>query len=137
MEFGYPAPPPMTAAVALPAQPRLLTNLAYLLLLVAVSISLSGDEVQRVAMAALTLDLTGQPSGWAAVLTAGAVPQALFMLLGGVATDRFRPRTVMLVGQMALGATTAALLIPIALGITTLWHLLLFSAVTGIVLAFV
>jgi MFS family permease len=125
------------AAVALPAQPRLLTNLSYALLLAAVSISLSGDEVQRVAMAALTLDLTGQPSGWAAVLTAGAVPQAAFMLLGGVATDRFRPRTVMLVGHLALGVATAALLILVATGGASLWHLLVVSAVTGTLLAFV
>ena len=56
------------------------------------TISLLGDQFHFVALAWLTLQLTGSGLALGTVLVAGAVPRAIFMLVGGALTDRFSPR---------------------------------------------
>src|SRR5215470_5295629 len=54
--------------------------------------SMPGDGVQGVALAWLTLALTGSPLTLGSVLLAGAVPRAAVVLLGGAVSDRLSPR---------------------------------------------
>src|SRR6266545_4378179 len=86
-------------------------------------ISLAGDQFQTVALAVLALDLTASTAVLGAVLGAQAIPRALFMLVGGVAADRFKPRTVMLAANALQGVIVALLAAAIASGALQQWHL--------------
>src|SRR5215469_9485165 len=81
-----------------PARWQVLRSSAFLLLLGAQAASLLGDFFNYVAVAWLVLDLTGSNLAVGAVLAAASVPRAVLMLLGGAVSDRFSPRTSMLVG---------------------------------------
>jgi hypothetical protein len=70
------------------------------------------------------------------VLGAQAVPRALLMLAGGVAADRFRPRTVMLAGYVAEGLLVLALTAVLAGGWLAHWHLYAYGVASGVALAF-
>ena len=80
---------------------HVLRSRAYLTLLAAQSASLLGDFFNYVALAWLVLELTGSNLAVGAVLAAASVPRAMLMLLGGAVSDRFSPRTSMLVGGIA------------------------------------
>lgn len=60
------------------------------------TISVVGDHFHFVALAWLTLQLTGSGLALGTVLMTAAVPRAAFMLLGGALSDRFSPRSLML-----------------------------------------
>ncbi|HEV8339391.1 MAG TPA: MFS transporter [bacterium] len=60
------------------------------------NVSLAGDQFKFVALSWLVLSLTGRSGALGTVLMLQAIPRAILMLLGGVVTDRLRPRTVML-----------------------------------------
>jgi len=101
-------------------------------------LTLTGLAAQAVILALLTLDATGLPSGWGAMLTVQAVPQVLLMLAGGLATDRFRALTVV----AASSVLQAAALVPLLLlslggaGPLELWHLYAYAVASGVVAAF-
>ncbi|HEV2124026.1 MAG TPA: MFS transporter, partial [Chloroflexota bacterium] len=99
-------------------------------------VSLAGDQFQLVALAAVALDLTQSAAGLGTVLMVQAVPRALFMLFGGAATDRFRPRMVMLVSDAAQAFAVLVLTLLAANGNLALWHLYVYAAVSGTVYAF-
>lgn len=100
------------------------------------TISLSGDQFQTVALAVTALDLTRSASGLGTVLMVQAVPRALLMLFGGAATDRFRPRTVMLVSDLLQSLVVGALALLAFSGALQFWHLLVYAALSGTVYAF-
>ena len=93
------------------------------------TVSLCGDQFQTVALAIVAIDLTHSASGLGTVLAVQGIPRALLMLFGGVATDRFRARNVMLasdtlqtlvVTALALLAFTGHLSLPVLLGYAAL-----------------
>ena len=86
--------------------------------------------------AVLVLDITLRPSGWGAVLTAQAIPQALLMLGGGVAVDRFQSRMVMLAANLLQALVLAPLVLGAALGQLELWHLYAYALASGVAFAF-
>ena len=100
------------------------------------AISLAGDQFQAVALAVMTLDLTGSTAVLGAVLGVQAVPRALLMLLGGVAADRYRPRTVMLAANALEGVLVTLLAADIWAGRLAIWHLYVYGVCSGAVLAF-
>jgi hypothetical protein len=100
------------------------------------AVSLAGDQVQLVALAVLVLDLTGSTAVLGAVLGAQAVPRAVLMLVGGVAADRFHPRTVMLGANVVQGLLVLALTAVLAVGRLAEWHLYAYALASGIALAF-
>ena len=76
------------------------------------AISLFGDHITFVALPWLVLKLTGDPLAMGVVIAVAAVPRALFMLFGGAFSDRWSPRSVMLVSnflRLMLIASLAAL----------------------------
>ena len=99
-------------------------------------ISLAGDQFQTIALAVLALDLTGSTAVLGAVLGAQAIPRALFMLVGGVAADRFKPRTVMLAANALQGVIVALLAAAIAARALQQWHLYAYAVASGTLLAF-
>jgi len=100
------------------------------------AVSQAGDQFQIVALAILALDLTGSAAVLGAVLTAQAIPRTLLMLVGGVAIDRLRPRTVLLASS-ALQTLVVTLLAGLAAsGQLALWHLYVYGVLAGACLAF-
>jgi len=64
------------------------------------TISLVGDQFKFVALSWLVLTLTGRSGALGTVLMLQAIPRSILMLFGGVASDRLRPRTVMLFSDL-------------------------------------
>ena len=60
-------------------------------------VSLLGDQFHVIALSWLVLGMTGSGFALGAIFIAAAIPRGLFMLLGGVLSDRFSPRNHALV----------------------------------------
>ena len=100
------------------------------------SISLLGDQFHFVALAWLTLQLTGSGVALGTVLMTTAIPRALFMLVGGAMSDRISPRSLMLVSN-ALRTVVVAIIAALVLsGHAQLWQLYVLALIFGTVDAF-
>jgi MFS family permease len=97
------------------------------------SISLIGDQFHFVALAWLTLQLTGSGLALGTVLMVAAVPRAAFMLVGGALSDRFSPRSLMLVSNVLRGVVVAVVAALVLTGQAQLWHLYLLAGIFGAV----
>ena len=98
-----------------PAAPTLFTPLRisnFRNLWLGHGISLIGDQFKFVALSWLVLSLTGRSGALGTVLMLQAIPRSILMLAGGVVTDRFHPRSVMLLSDLfrALVVGTIAVL---------------------------
>lgn len=100
------------------------------------SISLIGDQFHFVALAWLTLQLTGSGLALGTVLMVAAIPRAVFMLLGGALSDRFSPRTLMLVSNALRAVVVAVVAVLVLTGNAQLWQLYVLAAIFGVVDAF-
>ncbi len=108
------------------------------------NVSLAGDQFKFVALSWLVLSLTGRSGALGSVLMLQAIPRAILMLLGGVVTDRLRPRTVMLasdilragvVGLFALFTATGQITMPAVYALALLFgivHAFFFPAASSI-----
>ena len=115
---------------------RLIGNRNFRLLWLGEAISLLGDQFYLIALPWLALQLTGDPLVMGGALAVGALPRALFMLVGGAATDRFSARSVMLaanLGRMSLVGLLAALVLA---GLADIWMLYVFALLFGLADAF-
>jgi MFS family permease len=86
-----------------------LGNHQFRLLWTGMSASLIGDGVLLVALAWHVYDLFGAPAAMSAVGVALSLPQVATLLLGGVISDRFDPRRVMLASDLVRGVVMATL----------------------------
>ena len=89
-----------------------------------------------VAMAWLTLLLTGSNLAVGTVLAAAAAPLAIFMLVGGAISDRFSARNTMLSAGIVRGAVMAALAVLALTHAIQFWHLVAGAILVGITSAF-
>src|ERR1019366_6091869 len=94
-------------------------------------ISAVGDRIVSVALAFAVLDLTGSVKDLGLVLAAQTVPLVLFLLMGGVWSDRLSRRAVMLTSDLV---RAGALLLVI--GYAHVWQLVVLQAVYGAAEAF-
>ena len=121
---------------------RPLTERNFLLLWAGEGVSVFGNHFEALAMTWVILDVLKAPGlALGTVMMASAIPLAVFMLFGGVLSDRLSPRLVMLVsnaGRCVLVAGLALLVFAHTRDIYTLelWHLYLFSVIFGTVGAF-
>ena len=100
------------------------------------SISLLGDQFHFVALAWLTLQLTGSAVALGTVLMTTAIPRALFMLVGGAMSDRVSPRSLMF-GSNALRTVVVSIIAALVLsGHAQLWQLYILALIFGTVDAF-
>lgn len=100
------------------------------------SISALGDQFYMIALPWLTLQLTGSGLALATVAALGGIPRAIFMLVGGVFTDRYSPRSVMLVSNALRVLLTAFITVTVLTHTIQLWMLLVSSFLFGLVDAF-
>jgi MFS family permease len=108
----------------------------FRLLWTGMTVSLLGDGVFLVALAWQVYTLSNRPTALAVVGLAMTLPHVLFVLLGGVISDRFDRRRVMVAADgvrcVAIGAIGALSL----LGALHLWHLMLLAGLYGAATAF-
>jgi predicted MFS family arabinose efflux permease len=92
------------------------------------SVSLLGDQFNTIALAWLVLGLTGSGFALGVILVATAIPRGIFMLVGGVLSDRISPRDLALASNL-LRAVLTTVVAGLVLGAQIqIWHL----AVVGI-----
>jgi len=99
-------------------------------------VSLLGDGVFLVALAWQVYAISNAPTALSLVGIAMTVPTIAFLLLGGVMSDRFDRRHVMLVADGARALAVGALAVLALTGALALWHVIALVAVYGVGAAF-
>jgi DHA3 family tetracycline resistance protein-like MFS transporter len=97
-------------------------------------VSSLGDTFQLIALAWLIMERTESPFALTGLFVAATLPRVLFLLAGGVATDRYAARTVMLWSDAARSVVVGVLaLLAIAgeLGLPALYGLVVAQAAAG------
>ena len=103
----------------------------FALLWAGMSVSLIGDGVYFVALAWQVYDLSGSPTALSVVGVAWTLPLALFVLLGGVVTDRVERRRVMIAADLVRALAVAVIGVLSLSGVIELWHLVVMAALFG------
>jgi MFS family permease len=119
-----------------PALLRPLRIRDFRLLFAGETVSVLGDQFHFVALAWLALQLTGSGLALGTVLMTAAIPRAVFMLLGGAFSDRFSPRSLMLVSNAIRSVVVGILAVLVIGGRAELWHLYVLAGLFGVVDAF-
>jgi MFS family permease len=100
------------------------------------AISALGDRIVSVALAFAVLDLTGSVKDLGLVLAAQTVPLVLFLLVGGVWSDRLPRRAVMLTSDLVRAGAQGASALLLVSGTAHVWQLVVLQAVYGAAEAF-
>jgi MFS family permease len=96
-------------------------------------VSLFGDQFHMIALCWLVLDMTGSGLALGTILIAAAIPRGLFLLLGGVLSDRISPRDLALASNL-LRAVLTTVVAGLVLGAQVqIWHLVLVGVLFGTV----
>ncbi|MFJ2822776.1 MFS transporter [Streptomyces toxytricini] len=109
---------------------------SFRLLWLGQSLSLLGDGFSYIAFSWITLGLTGSTLALGSVLAFQAVPRALLTLVGGSLSDKWSPRTLMVLSGWARAALMAGVGAAGLTGTLTLWMLCCAAAAFGAVDAF-
>jgi len=99
-------------------------------------ISAVGDRIVSVALAFAVLDLTGSVKDLGVVLAAQTVPLVLFLLMGGVWSDRVSRRAVMLASDVVRAGAQGASALLLVTGSAHVWQLVVLQAIYGMAEAF-
>jgi MFS family permease len=115
--------------------PRILRPLQsrdYAFLFSATLVSLLGDGIYIVAVAWEVYSLTNDPSALALVGVASTVPQLVFLLLGGVLSDRVNRRRIMIAADGIRGIAVGLLGLLAYAGSLQLWEVFVLVAIAGL-----
>lgn len=102
---------------------RPLRDRDFALLAAGLAVSLIGDGLYLVAVAWQVYDLSNTPSALALVGLAWSIGLALFLLTGGVVSDRFDRRRVMIAADLVRAAALVAIGALALSGELEIWHL--------------
>jgi MFS family permease len=105
---------------------------SFALLWSGLTISLLGDGMYTVAIAWTAYELSGAPTALSLVGLAAAVPQLVLVLVGGVLSDRFERRRVMLGADVLRGVVVAMIGVLALTDVLRLWQLVALVAIYGI-----
>lgn len=108
----------------------------FRLLWLGMVVSLLGDGILLVAIAWQVYELSDAPTALSVVGIAISTPHLVFLLIGGVASDRFDRRTVMIAADVVRGVAVAALGVLSLTGVIQVWHIVALSALYGAGTAF-
>jgi DHA3 family tetracycline resistance protein-like MFS transporter len=100
------------------------------------TVSLLGDGIFLVALAWQAYDLSNTPGTLALVGVAMTGTQVLFLLAGGIVSDRLDRRSVMIAADLLRGLAVAVLGLLSLTGILYLWHMVAIAGVYGAGTAF-
>jgi MFS family permease len=95
------------------------------------TISLIGDGFFLVAIAWQVFDLWNTPTALAVVGVAETLPIVALVLVGGVVTDRFERRRVLIASSLLRGACVALLGVLALTGAIELWHIFVIAVFFG------
>jgi DHA3 family tetracycline resistance protein-like MFS transporter len=115
---------------------RALAHRPFALLWAGQTISRLGDAILAIALAWWVLEETGSAAAMGTVLAVRTVPELVFLLVGGVAVDRFSRLGVMLLADVLRAAIVGLLAALAWADALTLAHVLAASALFGAVTAF-
>ena len=99
-------------------------------------VSSVGSAVAPVALAFAVLDVSGSATDLGYVLAARAVPLVLFLLVGGVVSDRWPRQRVMVGANVVSAASQAVLAVLLLTGVARVWELVVLGFVGGTAVAF-
>jgi MFS family permease len=108
----------------------------FRLLWIGEGVSLLGGQFQVVALSWLTLQITGSGLALGTVLMVGAIPRAIFILIGGALSDILSPRRIMIASNLLRSLVVGAVALLVFFDNAELWHLYAFSIIFGIVDSF-
>ena len=115
---------------------RPLRHRDFRLLWTGMTASLIGDGIFLVSLTWQVYELSNTPTALSIVGIAITLPQIIFLLLGGVVSDRFDRRRVMIAAD-ALRMVSVAILGVLSLaGVLELWHIMIVAAAFGAGTAF-
>jgi MFS family permease len=100
------------------------------------NLSVLGDQFHFMALAWLTLQLTGSGLALGAVLMAAAIPRAVLMLVGGAISDRREPKTVILATNLLRAVAVGTIAALVLTGRAELWQVAVMAVIFGTVDAF-
>jgi MFS family permease len=103
----------------------------FALLWAGATVSLAGDGVYVVALAWQVYELSDSPTALSLVGVAWTLPLGLFVLLGGIVSDRFERRRIMIAADVVRAAAAAAIAVLSLTGAIELWHLIALAVVFG------
>jgi MFS family permease len=103
----------------------------FALLWTGMTVSLLGDGIYFVTIAWQVYELSNAPTALSIVGVSWTLPLALFILLGGVISDRFDRRRVMIIADILRGLAIAAIGVLAVSGELELWHLVVLVAFYG------
>ncbi len=113
-----------------------LTHRPFALLLGGQTTSRLGDSLFRITLAWWVLEKTGSATAMGTVLIFSSVPMLIFLLIGGVATDRFPRLRIMLLSDVFNGIVVALITGMAFFGWLEVWHIYIASVFFGLVSAF-
>ena len=99
-------------------------------------ISALGDQCYLVALPWLILQLTNSGVALGTVMMTGAIPMAVLMLVGGVFSDRFSARKILILTTTVRTVCVAVIGALVVLHLIALWQIYLLALVFGIADAF-
>jgi len=98
--------------------------------------SVLGSSIAPIALVFAVLDVSDAASAVGFVLAARSIPNVVFLLIGGVISDRLPRRLVLVVANTVSGLTQAAAAILVLSGHAQIWQLAAIEALNGIAAAF-
>jgi DHA3 family tetracycline resistance protein-like MFS transporter len=108
----------------------------FRLLWIGMTVSLVGDGIFLVALAWQVYEISNAPTALSVVGIAMSVPHIALLLAGGLVSDRFDRRRVMIAADAVRGCAVAAVGTLSLTGSLELWHLMALAAVYGAGTAF-
>ena len=115
---------------------RSLKHRSFMLLWMGQTLSRMGDFVYEIALAWWVLEKTGSAETMGLVLVFSITPSVIFLLIGGVAVDRFPRVTLMLFSDIGRGVAALIVAALAFSGQLQVWHVYLASLYFGLVMAF-
>ena len=100
------------------------------------AISLIGDGVTLVAIAWQVYQLSNVPTALGVTMMAMSISQILLLLFGGIMSDRFERRRVMIVADVVRAGALVALGVLSIAGMLEIWHMVMIAAIYGAGCAF-
>lgn len=103
----------------------------FALLYAGMTVSMLGDGIYFVAIAWQVYELSNAPTALSIVGLAWSVPMVLFLLGGGVLSDRVDRRSLLIASDLVRGLAIGALGVLSVTGALELWHVVVLVAIAG------
>jgi len=100
-------------------------------------VSLLGSSIAPIALVFAVLDVSDTAGAVGIVLAARSIPNVVFLLIGGVISDRLPRHLVLVVANTVSGLTQALAAVLVLSGHAQIWQLAVIEAVNGVAAAFV